>query len=384
MMVIGDTGFTPGFDAILGAPFLLQMDMLLDLPAKRLRLYKPQDCDKNALLLWDEPTVVLPFTYAAKDRANPHFTVLVNGKTMDAAIDSGAHHSVMTLDAAKRAGLDVQGPGATRLRDVAGIGTDRAPHWSVPVQTVQIGDETVRDAEIGVVDSRGSVPVDMFLGQDFLRAHRVLFAMSQKKLYVAYVGGNAFTRSTGVEPWMQQEAEAGNADAQYVLSTLTGAGRGTARDAAQAEAWLQKAALQGQPHAKLALGRRAVQAGDAASAIPQLRAALDALPAERYGPLWLYLARLRNGEAELARTELAAHLKAQQDDDWPTPIAQFYLGKWDAARLLQEAGADKQTARNRGCQAERYIAEWHAARGDADRAAAMKAAMAGRCGRDGG
>lgn len=380
MMVTGDLGFTPAFDAILGAPFLLQMDMMLDLRAKELRLYRPQACDRTPLMLWQEPTIVVPFTVTVRDDENPHFTVLVNGKKMDAAIDSGAHHSVMLRAAAERAGIDLKGPGVTRLRDVSGIGTDRAPHWTAPTATIQIGDEIVRDAEIGIIDAQGMQSFDMLLGQDFLRAHRVLFAMSQRKLYIAYLGGNAFMRGTGLEPWMLEEAEAGNADAQYVAATQYRKAEGASIDAAQAEAWLQKAAAQGEPHARLALGRRALLAGDAGAAVTQLRAALDQLPADRHAPLWLYLARVRSGDAERARGELAANLKAQSDEDeWPLPVARFYLAKWDAARLLEEAGKDKASARGRTCEAEKYIAEWHAAQGDEARAKALEEARRAHC-----
>ena len=183
--VIGSTSVTPAFDAILGAPFLLQMDLELDLRARRMKFYRPRDCDKTELLLWKEDTVVLPFARSDDEGPNPHFTVVVNGKKLDAIIDSGAHRSVMTLAAAKRAGIDVNGRGAVRLGEVGGVGTRLAPHWIAPVNQVQFGDETIHEVEIGVIAPQGADDFDLLLGQDFLRAHRVLFAMRQEKLYLA-------------------------------------------------------------------------------------------------------------------------------------------------------------------------------------------------------
>lgn len=377
--VIGSTSATPPFDAILGAPFLLQADLELDLRAKRMKFYRPRDCANTPLLLWKEPTVVLPFEHNYARSPNPHFTVLVNGKEMDAIIDSGAHRSFMMLNAAKRAGIDVNGPGAIRMGDTGGIGTERAPHWIAPVKSVQFGDETIRNVEIGVIDSQGSQATDLFLGEDFLRAHRVLFAMSQEKLYIAYLGGDVFTRGTGLEPWMRAEADAGNADAQYALATIYGKGRGVARDPLQADLWLKMAAERGQPNANLLLGRRQMLAGHLDTAIPQLRRALDQLPADRLGPLWLYIARVRHGEADLARTELEAALKQQKEDDWPAPIGDFYLGKTTAARLLGEAGKEAKLARARTCMAEAYMAEWHDARGEAAEAGALRATVRTNC-----
>jgi predicted aspartyl protease len=379
LTVIGSTTFTPSFDAILGAPFLLQMDLELDLRAHRMKFYRPNNCDKTALLLWKEDTVVLPFERSSDRSPNPHFTVVVNGRELDAVIDSGAHRSFMMLDAAKRIGIDVKGPGAVRIGNAGGVGSDSAPYWIVPVKSVKLGDETIANVELGVIDSQGPRGLDLLLGQDFLRAHRVLFAMSQEKLYVAYLGGDVFTRGTGLEPWMRQEADEGNADAQYALATMYANGHGVARDPAEAKTWLDKAAAGGQPNATLLVARRQMLAGHLDTAIPQLRRALDQLPADRLGPLWLYVARVRHGEADLAKTELEAALKRQNNDDWPAPIADFYLGKANAAQLLEEAGKDPKLAHARTCMADTYMAELHDARGETAEAIALKATLRMTC-----
>jgi predicted aspartyl protease len=377
--VIGEARLTPAFDAIIGAPFLLQADLEIDLRAKQMRFFRPKDCDKTTLAIWKEDTIALPFERNNSRSPNPHFTVTVDGKKLDAIIDTGAHHTVLTLGAAKRLGIDVNGPGVKRLADMSGVGSERAPHWSATIKSLEVGGEAIRGAEIGIIDSQGAIGTDILLGQDFLRAHRVLFAMSQKTLYLAYLGGDVFTRSDKLEPWIREEADGGNPDAQFALSNIYGFGRGVARDPAQARDWLNKAAAGGQPHANLMLGRRQVLAGQVGEAIPKLRAALDQLPAEHFGALWLYLARVRNGEPDLARSELQAILKKQQDDNWPRPIADFYLGKLDAAGLLDAAGKEAKLARQRSCQAESYMAEWHRAQGDEARASSLLASVRAHC-----
>jgi predicted aspartyl protease len=379
LTVIGSTSFTPAFDAIVGAPFLLQADLELDLRDKRMKFYRPLECRQTELFLWQENTVVLPFQRSWSNSPNPHFTVIVNGKELDALIDSGAHRSFMMLDAAKKAGIDVNGSGAVRMRDAGGVGSDRAPHWIAPVKQLQLGGETIRDVELGIIDSQGARGADLYLGQDFLRTHRVLFAMSQQKLYIAYLGGDVFTRGTGLESWMRAEADAGNPDARYALAQAYANGRGVPRDPIQAGVWLDMAADQGQPNASLLRGRRLMLAGQIDKAIPQLRRALDQLPADRVGPLWLYVARVRHGEADLAKTELEAALKQQKEDDWPAPIAGFYLGRINAARLLDEAGKDAKLARARTCMAQAYMAEWHGARGETAEAGALRATLRTNC-----
>lgn len=375
--VIGQDDFE--FDAIAGAPFLLQADLEIDLHAKQMRFFRSRDCGDRPLLLWKEQTSMVPFEYHRDRSPNPHFTVKVNGQEMDAFIDTGAHHTIMTLSAAKRLGIDVDGPGVKRLGTMHGIGSERAAHWAVPLDTFQIGDETVKNAEIGIVDMQGNVNADVLLGQDFLRAHRVLFAMSQKRLYFAYLGGDAFTRSTGMPAWVRAEAEGGSPDGQYALALAYANGNGVERDPVQARTWLEKAAAGGQPHARLWLGRQQLQGGQVAAAIPLLRAGLDQLPAERVGPLWLYLARVRNGEAALAQTELRANLDQRHESAWPDPVAEFYLGKLDAAHLLEQAAKDKASAHARTCMADEYMAEWHAAQGQREQADALRATLRAQC-----
>ena len=375
-LLVVDGTETSSFDATIGAPFLLQMDMELDLRAKRMTFHVPHDCDRTPLMLWQEEPVVLPFKGSDDPSPNPHVGVAVNGKPMTAVIDSGLLYSRMTLDAAKRAGIDVHGAGSAHVAD---IGSDRAALWTAPVGALEVGEETIRNARIAILDEPASYGIDVRLGQDFLRAHRVLFAMSQKLLYIAYLGGDALAQRTGPEPWMRAEAEGGNADAQFVLGASYSNGLGVVRDPVQANAWLDKAVAQGQPNAAVWRGRVHMLAGHVDTAIPLMRRGLDQLPADRCGPLWLYVARVRNGEADLAKTELQATLKRQKEDDWPRPIADFYLGRISAARLLEEAGKEAASAQERTCMAEAYMAELNDARAGTAEAGAVRATALGHC-----
>jgi len=378
--VIGEARLTPAFDAIVGSPFLLQSDLEIDLRAKRMRFFRPRDCAQTTLTPWPEQTFVIPYTRVPQRHPNPHFTVVVNGQKLDAVIDTGAHRTVMLLGAAKKAGIDVAGPQARRLGNVVGIGLDMAPYWSARAKTIEIGGATLRDAEIGIVDAQADLDADLYLGQDFLRAHRVLFAASQRKLYVAYLGGEVFSNA-GLGPLIRAEAEGGNPDAQYSLATMYARRNKGEQDARQARAWLEKAAAGGEPHAILQIGRQLTLAGQLDDGIRQLRAALDQLPADRHGALWLYTARVRNGVPGLGKRELEDSLARQVPaDEWPQPVARFYLGQIDAAGLLEIAGKERQLAATRTCEATRYMAELHDARGEAAQAADLKARAGAACG----
>ena len=72
--------------------------------------------------------------------------------------------------------------------------------------------------------------------------------------------------------------------------------------------------------------------------------------------MWLYGARVRSGEAELGKRELETAF-ARDIDEWPGPIASYYLGKMNEQDLLKEAGANRERARYQVCLARRHIVE---------------------------
>ena len=58
--------------------------------------------------------------------------------------------------------------------------------------------ETIRNANLSIRDhppqgNNVGMP-DMLIGADFLRAHRVLISMSQRRMYVSYLGGEVFRK----------------------------------------------------------------------------------------------------------------------------------------------------------------------------------------------
>lgn len=370
LRVLHDFGIAPDYDGIIGAPFLLQADLEFSLAEKKMRFFRPLGCKDETLAYWDPDAVVLPFTRSDRWSPNPRFTVLLNGKKLTAAIDSGAGATVVTLDAARRAGLKLDAPGVERVGYSVGIGDTQVARWVTVFDTLQLGAETIRNARVGVIDA-GLHDKDIVLGADFLRSHRVLFAMSQEKLYISYVGGEALGQRRGIEPWMQQEADAGNTDAQLMLATYYNAGMGVARDPAQARTWLERAAFGGNPAANVAIGRGHMAQRQYAEAARHLRLGLRNRPGDRDAALWLYLARLHLGEHDAARADLEKAFARDDRDQWPNPIARHFLGKLDEETLLAQAREDKARANVQVCTAKSMMAERAAALGDSAKAQSL-------------
>lgn len=342
MRVIGDMAHQPAFDAIVGAPFLLQADMEFNLSERHLKLFRPKNCEDRFLAYWKEGDVnVVPFQRRYEHGPNPILTVMLNGMKIDAIIDTGADVSTITLNAAKKAGFTPDAPGVVKMPSSSGVGRRTVPQWNGHFDTFVLGSETIRDIRLAVADT--TLPdFDMLLGRDFLRAHRVLFAMSQRKLYLTYLGGEPFAPQTNkVEPWLLREAEDGNPDAQFRVASTYAVGTHDAALSSQRNVFLEKAAAQGHPDALRMSGRFLLHARKFPEAATRLRAAQD-LDSRADTALYLYLARIGSGQAALAREELMAAGRAHQE--WPAPLPTYYLGLSDAATLLAAVGKNKTCA----------------------------------------
>lgn len=208
LIVAGAQEFAPGVDVILGDDFFHNVDVEFDLAHGAVRLFQAKDCDGVSLAYWTTE-VTGEVTIEAVHDAQPQIVVPVkiNGRPMRAILDSGATSSILTKGGAEAAGLTLDSPGVVPVGQSKGLGAKSVDTWIGPIDTFTIGNENIRDTAIRFGDpfkdatyaaagSRVSRQVagteQMLLGFDFLRAHRVLIAHSQRKVYFSYLGGPVF------------------------------------------------------------------------------------------------------------------------------------------------------------------------------------------------
>ncbi len=115
---------------------------------------------------------------------------------MRAYFDTGAAGSVITLAAAKRAGVSVDAPGVVAAGQSFGIGRQSVQTWIAPFASFKIGDEEIRNTKLRIEASLMR-DVDMLIGADFFLSHRIYVATSQRKLYFTYNGGPVFNLTAG-------------------------------------------------------------------------------------------------------------------------------------------------------------------------------------------
>ena len=113
-------------------------------------------------------------------------------------------------------------------------------------------------------------------------------------------------------------------------------------------------------------GRARLYSGDYARAIPDLQEAMKIEP-NAYTALWLYLTRKRAGiEADELLEQGTADIRG---GGWPWPVVVLFLGRTDIDSVMA-AATDRDAAlqRDKHCEANFYVAQWHLLRNDRARA----------------
>jgi predicted aspartyl protease/tetratricopeptide (TPR) repeat protein len=204
-----------GGDAVgyLGQNLLGLRDVEYDLAAGVVKLTKPVGCGGAPLVSWPTNRAFSVLPLITKDERLPltRADVFINGTRIHAIFDTGAFNSTLSLGAARRAGIDVNGPGAISGGTIGGIGRKRSATWIVPVDMLKIGDgeeihhTRLRVGEIALDD------IDMLIGADFFLSHHIYVSNTQRKLYLTYNGGPVFdltVKSATAAPLIEPSAAA--------------------------------------------------------------------------------------------------------------------------------------------------------------------------------
>ena len=208
LFVAGENLLGNGVDVLLGEDFLQRFDIEFDLANERVRLFQPKDCEGVSLAYWTKEVVgEVEIQPVHDERPRITFTVHLNGKPIEAFLDSGASTSIISKEDAAAVGVTPESPEVVAGRPFRGLGAKTVDSWTGTFQSFAIGNESIPDVRIRFADlfkdatysatgSRISKKIaqtpPMVLGADFLRSHRMLVSHSQRKLYFTYTGGPVF------------------------------------------------------------------------------------------------------------------------------------------------------------------------------------------------
>lgn len=187
-------GSDTGTAGLLGQNILGLADVEYDLPHGMVRLLKITGCSNVALAYWAQgkPYSVIPLERGANGPFKPHTvgTVTVNGVKMRAVFDTGATSTIMTMAAAKRAGITPASPGVVSAGMTSGIGSKQVPAWLASFDKVDLGGEIIPHPKFRManIDLEG----DILIGFDFFLTHRMFVSNANHQLYMTYEGGRLF------------------------------------------------------------------------------------------------------------------------------------------------------------------------------------------------
>lgn len=193
---------------VLGQNILGVADVEYDLAHGVIRLIRAEGCRQVPLAYWARDMAWSAIDIKPPEPVNRHTegVAFVNGVQMRVGFNTGAATSMLTLRAAARAGVKLDGPGVVPGGLTSGVGPRPVKTWIAPIASFKIGDEEIRNTRlrIGDTDLEG---VDMLLGPDFFLSHRVYVSNAQHKLYFTYNGGPVFNLTAKTPPLVQNGSD---------------------------------------------------------------------------------------------------------------------------------------------------------------------------------
>jgi predicted aspartyl protease len=204
--VVGSNELGEGVAGLIGQNIFRSFgDVEYDLAHNVIRLVRTRGCGGVSMAYWAKSQPAYDIDIDPPSAEFPHTTgrAYVNGAEIRVLFDTGANHSLLTLDAAKRAGVTPDSPGVVRAGEVHGVGPRGVRTWVAPFVSFRIGNEEVRNTHlrVGDLDIRNAHrSVDMLLGADFFLSHHIYVANSQRKLYFTYNGGPVFNLTSAPAP----------------------------------------------------------------------------------------------------------------------------------------------------------------------------------------
>ena len=214
LYVVGDANEALPYSLVLGDDVLSKVDVEFDLAHNAIRLFQPKGCASPQLIYWGAAYSQAALVSVDANAPAMQAKALVNGKQVLAELDSGAETSI--LDATTADALGVARPALPDDgRSMHGVGPKPSQSWTGRLDSFALGDEQIAHVNLQVVGFSGGMSVTdtgshtprhlegtpaMFIGDDFLHAHRVFVDNEDHLILFSYQGGPVFSAAGPVAP----------------------------------------------------------------------------------------------------------------------------------------------------------------------------------------
>ncbi|HWD25645.1 MAG TPA: aspartyl protease family protein [Rhizomicrobium sp.] len=165
-----------GFNGSIGPDILAAFDADFDFGGGKLNLFSPDHCPGRVTYWTDGDVARLPFTLS--ETRQIHVNMQLDGKELKVLIDTGASHSVLSLDAASSLfGISEADPALKYIGRV----NNKMKGWSYPFKALSFGGITVNNPEIIVTDDETRTNT---IGMDVLGKLHMYIAYKERAIYL--------------------------------------------------------------------------------------------------------------------------------------------------------------------------------------------------------
>jgi tetratricopeptide (TPR) repeat protein len=208
---------------LLGQNFWEIFDVEYDLGRGAIRLFKTNNCSHTSLAYWlksGQQYSEIDIEHATNFRPWTLGIGYLNGKKIRMVFDSGAETSLLSKQAAARAGIKLDSEGVQFMGYTHGTGRGVAKTYVARFSSFKIGEgEEIQNARLRIANVDFGF-TDMLLGADFFLSHRIFVSNHEHKLFLSYSGGPVFDLSKH-----HDAAEAGEGDEAQTAANPTDAGQ---------------------------------------------------------------------------------------------------------------------------------------------------------------
>ena len=170
-------------DGALGRDFLASFDLDLDVPDRRVTLYRVQGC-AGRFLPWQGDYTAVPVSLLDQDALI--VPVRLDAMPLRALLDTGASASLVAAPGIFRLGLQPGGFVNDPADQVSGVGSHVVTMHRHTFRSLQVGGQAASDPVIWAAPGVHLTPiVDMLLGADWLAERRIWISYATRQLFVA-------------------------------------------------------------------------------------------------------------------------------------------------------------------------------------------------------
>jgi predicted aspartyl protease len=168
----------PRIGGLIGGDLLSDYDVEIDIPDRRVRLWRASTCGANDLP-WSGSRAALPVHVTWGDRLV--VALSLDGMPINALLDSGSSISLLPTEAARRIGVRATlGDPAMLVHGIDGGSISVRIHR---FKFMSVGQDQIISPQIGIGESQLVSP-EMILGLDYLRRWRIWIAFRAQKIFM--------------------------------------------------------------------------------------------------------------------------------------------------------------------------------------------------------